>query len=214
MDNFGIEFGAIALAHALAVASPGPDFALMVRQSLRHGRATAMRTAWGIGSGIVVHVSLAVIGIGVLVRSSPPLFTSLRLSGAAYMLWLAWRSFRSNPMPDIDEAVDNVAVGAQRGAWRRGFLTNVLNPKAALFFVALYSVVVSSTTPLWAQAIYGGWMVVGTATWFSLVAVLFTQPALRRSYLRSSVWVDRAMGLIFVAFAMNLLWFEVNASRH
>lgn len=208
-QNLWIEFGAIAVAHGLAVASPGPDFALMVRQSLRFGRATAIRTAWGIGSGITVHVTLAIVGVGVLVRSSPVAFTGMRLLGAAYLLWLAWLSFRSRPGGDVLESDDTDGRVAERGSWRRGFLTNVLNPKAALFFVALYSVIVSATTPVWVQAIYGAWMVVWTAAWFTLVAILFTQPALRRSYLRSSVWVDRAMGLIFVAFAINLLWFRI-----
>jgi threonine/homoserine/homoserine lactone efflux protein len=86
----------------------------------------------------------------------------------------------------------------------------VLNPKAALFFVTLYTVLVSPETPRWVQAGYGTWMALWTAGWFSLVAVLFTQPALRRAYLRGSVWVDRCLGLVFVGFAVNLLRFELS----
>lgn len=88
-----IEFGAIALAHGLAVASPGPDFALIVRQSLRYGRATAVRSALGIGCGVAVHAGYSVWGLGVLVRDSPAAFALLKIAGAAYLAWMGVRAW-------------------------------------------------------------------------------------------------------------------------
>lgn len=204
-----LEFGAIALAHGLAVASPGPDFTLILRQSLRHGRATAVRSALGIGCGILVHVSYALLGLGLLVRNSPALFGALKIAGAAYLAWMGWRALRSNG-PAEDLLVEKETSAApRRGAWRRGFLTNVLNPKAALFFVTLYTVLVSPETSRGWQAIYGAWMAVGTFGWFSFVAMVFTRPKLRAGYLRMGVWVDRALGLVFLGFAVNVLLAKV-----
>ncbi len=204
--NLWLEFGAVALAHGLAVASPGPDFALMVRQSLRHGRATAIRTAIGIGCGITVHVALALLGLTLLIRNSPTAFAVLKVCGGAYLIWLGWLALRSGGSSELTPEPEVRGKSAQRGSWRRGFLTNVLNPKAALFFVTLYTVLVSPETPRSVQAGYGLWMVVWTAAWFSLVAVLFTQAALRQSYLRASKWIDRALGLVFWGFAVNLFF--------
>ncbi len=199
-----IEFGAIAVAHGLAVASPGPDFTLILRQSLRYGRATALRSASGIGCGILVHVSYALLGLGLVVRNSPTVFGVLKVLGAAYLAWMGWRALRSRG-PGEMVVEEGVSSGPKRGAWRRGFLTNVLNPKAALFFITLYTVLVSPETSRGWQAVYGAWMAIWTFGWFSLVALVFTRPALRRSYLRMGVWVDRALGLVFIAFAVNVL---------
>ena len=88
MPDLWFEFGQIVLAHALAVASPGPDFALVLRQSLVHGRKTAIATSFGIGAGILVHVTYSLLGVGLLLKSSPLAFTFLKFVGAAYLGWL------------------------------------------------------------------------------------------------------------------------------
>lgn len=203
-----IEFGAVAVAHMLAVASPGPDFTLILRQSLRFGRVTARRSALGIGCGILVHVSYAVLGLGLVFRNSATAFEVLRWAGAGYLIWLGWLSIRSKGMdPSALQEIDETK--AQPGSWRRGFLTNVLNPKAALFFITLYSVMVSPETSKWSQGVFGLWMAAWTALWFTFVAMVFTRPSWRQGYARMSVWVDRVLGIVFWGFALNLLVREI-----
>lgn len=208
-SSLWIEFGSLALAHALAVASPGPDFALMLRQSLRYGRPTALRTAWGIGCGISVHVAVALFGFGLVIRTTPGAFTVLKVLGAGYLLWLGARALLSQGSPDLDADAGETSTTPQRGAWRRGFMTNALNPKAALFFITLYAVLVSPETPRWVQGLYGLWLAGWTVAWFTLVGIFFTQPKLRAAYGRAAVWVDRCLGLVFIGFALNLLWAEL-----
>lgn len=203
-QSLWIEFGAVAVAHVLAVASPGPDFTLILRQSLRFGRATARRSALGIGCGILVHVSYSVLGLGLVLKNSATAFEVLRFAGVGYLIWLGWLSIRSGgldptELSEIDEAA------ARPGSWRRGFLTNVLNPKAALFFIMLYTVMVRPETSKWLQGAFGLWMAAWTAVWFTLVAMVFTRPAWRLGYARMSVWVDRLLGVVFWGFALNLL---------
>lgn len=207
MQSYWAEFGAITLAHLLAVASPGPDFAMVLRQSLTHGRRTAVWTSFGIGAAILLHVSYSLLGIGLVLRSSPVAFSVLKYAGATYLAWVGVQALR-NARPR--SAADPVAAGVpralptDRAAWTAGFLTNALNPKATLFFVALFPVVVSPTTPRLVQAGYGGWMALATIAWFSFVSVVFTQPATRRAFLRWSHWIDRALGVVFLAFAVGL----------
>ena len=88
MHGYWAQFAKIAVAHMLAVASPGPDFAMVVRQSLAHGRRAAVWTSIGIGSAILVHVSYALLGIGILLRTYPLAFEVMEFVGAGYLAWI------------------------------------------------------------------------------------------------------------------------------
>lgn len=201
------EFTTLAVLHALAVISPGPDFAIVLRQSVVHGRRVALATSAGIGSGIVVHVLYSVLGLGLLLRTSPRVLEVIQIVGAAYLLWLGIQSLRARPRSDVaaeaSPQVDASGVGVRR-AFITGFLTNATNVKATWFFLSVFTVVVSPQTPRWLQGAYGAWMAVTTTLWFSLVSFGFSQPAVRRAFLRRGHWFDRAMGVILIALAVRL----------
>jgi len=202
--SYAAEFLLVASAHLLAVASPGPDFALVLRQSIRHGRATAIRTSLGIGSGILFHVMYSVLGLALLIRGSETVFTAVKYAGALYLIWIGLKALLARPYPE-PSATGEGSNSPRRGAYVEGLLVNILNPKAMLFFIALFSVGVSPTTPLVVQVGYGLWMALATAAWFSLVSVFFTQPAVRARFQRAGHWFDRGMGLVFLALAVRLL---------
>ncbi len=209
MHDYWLEFSKVALAHLLAVASPGPDFALVLRQSLAHGRKTAVWTSVGVGAGILLHVVYSVLGLGLLIKGSELWFGVVKFAGAAYIAWLGVQALRARPREAQAEAGANGRPEARaepsaRAAWTTGFLTNALNPKVTLFFLSLFVMVVSPQTPKWVQAGYGLWMAAATAGWFSLVAVLFTQEPVRRRFLRHGHWIDRALGGVFLLFALKL----------
>ena len=88
MHGYWAQFVRIAIAHLLAVLSPGPDFAMVVRQSLAHGRRAAVWTSIGIGSAILLHVTYSLLGIGLLLRSSHAAFTAVKFAGAGYLAWI------------------------------------------------------------------------------------------------------------------------------
>lgn len=199
------EFLTIVVAHALAVASPGPDFAIVLRQSLAHGRRTAVWTSLGIGAGITVHITYALLGIGLLLKGSVTAFHVLKYTGAAYLAWIGVQSLRTKPRDPATLALGaEVAPPADRSAFVLGFLTNVLNPKATMFFLALFPVAVSPTTPKLVQAGYGVWIILYTAAWFCFVSVVFTRPEVRGRFLRHGHWIDRALGVLFLGFAASL----------
>lgn len=202
--SYAAEFLLVTSAHLLAVASPGPDFALVLRQSIKHGRATAIRTSLGIGSGILFHVTYSVLGLALLIRGSETVFTAVKYSGALYLIWIGLKALLARPYSESPTAGEG-SNSPRRGAYVEGLLVNILNPKAMLFFIALFSVGVSPTTPLVVQVGYGLWMALATAAWFSLVSVFFTQPAVRVRFQRAGHWFDRGMGLVFLALAVRLL---------
>ncbi len=205
MHGLGWEFVQVALAHLLAVASPGPDFAIVLRQSLAHGRRTAIITALGVGTAILLHVGYSLLGLGLLIRGSALWFNAAKYAAAAYLAWVGVQALRAKPR-GADAAERAPVPPAARGAFAAGFLTNALNPKCTLFFLSLFALVVSPGTPRLVQAAYGLWMAVATAGWFALVAVVFTHERVRGPFLRHVHWVDRALGVVFLAFAASLVF--------
>ena len=212
MTNYWPEFLLVALAHLVAVASPGPDFAMVLRQSITFGRRPAIWTSIGIGTGIFLHVAYSLLGIGLLVRSSVLAFNILKWLGAIYLAWIGQKALRARPFVNGTAAGGNAtagAVGAQpppgrRAAFVTGFLTNALNPKATLFFVSLFSVVINPRTPVIVQSAYGVWMALATMGWFTLVSLFFSQERVRAAFLRCGHWFERAMGVILLALGLRL----------
>src|ERR1041384_8220321 len=97
MHDYWIEFSKVALAHLLAVASPGPDFAIVLKQSLGRGRRPAIWTAIGVGTAISVHVTYSLLGLGLLIRSSELWFNVAKFAGAAYIAWIGAQSLLARP---------------------------------------------------------------------------------------------------------------------
>lgn len=212
MQINGAEFATVALVHLLAVASPGPDFAVVLRQALMQHRANALWTAVGIGLGILVHVAYSLLGIGLIIQQSVMLFTALKAVGALYLTWIAIQCLQSKPTKlDTGEAMPTAQTAGK--AFRLGFLTNMLNPKATLFFVSLFSVVISPATPVATQTFYGVYMALATGLWFAMVALFFTLPAVRRAFARFGHWLDRLMGGVLLLLAGRLVMSSVSAGE-
>ncbi|KOR09227.1 lysine transporter LysE [Stutzerimonas stutzeri] len=207
---YWMEFMSVALVHLLAVASPGPDFAVVVRESVAQGRRAGSWTALGVGCGIFVHVAYSLLGIGLIVSQSIVLFNLFKWLAAAYLVYLGWRALRARPMSL--EAIDGANAPVARSAWRAfviGFVTNGLNPKATLFFLSLFTVVISPDTPLLVQAGYGLYLAGATALWFLLVAWLFSRGRVRAGFARMGHWFDRLTGAVLIGLGARLALSEI-----
>lgn len=204
------EFFTVALIHLLAVASPGPDFAIVVRESVAFGRRAGMFTALGVGSGIFVHVAYSLLGIGLIVSQSIVLFNALKWLAAAYLLYIGVKALRAKPAdPASAEASLEAGARSPRAAFVAGFVTNGLNPKATLFFLSLFTVVIDPHTPLAVQGGYGIYLALATALWFCLVALLFSQRRVRAGFARLGHWFDRLMGAVLVGLGVKLAFSEM-----
>lgn len=210
-ENYWQEFLLIASAHLLAVASPGPDFAIVMRQSLIFGRKPAIVTSIGIGLAIFVHVAIALIGVGALIKSTPWLFTSIKIAGAVYLGYIGFQAIRATKSDGKSQELS--ADGEQMPlakAFRQGFITNVLNPKATLFFFSLFSSLISLTTPLKIQALYGIWMAFATGVWFVSLSLLLSQQRVRQFFANFGHWIDRILGVFLIGLALVLLFAKIN----
>ncbi|WP_175837647.1 LysE family translocator [Burkholderia anthina] len=186
----------------LAVISPGPDFAMVTRNSLMLSRRSGLLTAWGIGLGVTIHVSYTLLGVGLLIRQSLWLFNAVKLVGAIYLIYLGAKMLAARPA-DGRPATQAVPL-SDLAALRTGFLTNVLNPKTTVFIVSLFMQAVRPDTPLAIQIGYGLFIALAHAGWFSLVAVCFSADAVRDHLLSLRHWIDRTFGVLLVGFGVTL----------
>ncbi|MCF6302414.1 MAG: LysE family transporter [Devosiaceae bacterium] len=200
-----IEFFTIVGAFGIGAISPGPDFAMVLRQSIAYGRGAAIFTSAGIALAILVHGTYTLLGLGLIISQSIIVFSALKYVGAAYLIWLGYKAISAPPPiapTDLDQLKDQ-EMGA-RQAFGIGFLTNLLNPKAALFFLALFSTLVSAETALIFKASYFVAMAVLLFIWFALVSLFFTTPKVRKIFYRMGVWFNRATGVALILLALKL----------
>ena len=199
------ELLAVALITVLAVISPGADFAMVTRNSLLHGRRAGVLCAVGIALGVQVHVFYTMFGVGLLIAHAPALLHGIKLVGAAYLVWIGWKTLSASPLPGNETPANSTSPTLSAGAaLRMGFLTNALNPKTTLFVVSTYTQVVHPGTPLAAQFGYGLFMSAAHAAWFALVAAVFASGALRRSLLARQRVVDSVIGVILIGLGLAL----------
>ena len=192
--------------------TPGADMALVARSSAGQGWRAGAAAALGVGAGCGLHIATAALGLGALLASSTAAFALLRWVGAAYLVWLGWGLLRSRPASAADDGAAVVCNTAQ--AWRRmfwqGFLTNALNPKVALFFLAFVPQFIDTKTtqPAWAFVALGTVFVVNGTLVNLLIAM--TTAALRRrlgngpGLRRVGCWLNRGVGAAFVALGLRL----------
>ena len=207
------EFLIIAAIHILAVASPGPDFAIVLKQSLRYGRTTALYTSLGIATGILVHVAYSLVGIGLIIASNEDYFTVLKYIAAGYFLYIAWNGLRATK-PVLVNAESNESQSesvSNKKAFYTGFLINGLNVKATLFFVSLFSMVISPQTPVEIKLVYGIYMAIATAIWFGSLSYLLSHQSIRQRLVMKGYWLERVMGILLLVLAIELLMSDFKA---
>lgn len=211
LENFHLywlEFVTIAAVHLLAVASPGPDFAIVLKHSVIFGRRAALITSIGVGLGILVHVAYSLLGIGILIKTTPWLFQALSYLAAAYLLYLGFGAIRVKAPVQSEPgglSAEPVQI-SDRKAFMTGFLTNGLNPKATLFFLSVFAVAVSPQTPNGVKLIYGVYLSFATGLWFCALSYMLSSDKVRRFLGEKGYWFDRVMGLFLIALAIKLLW--------
>ncbi len=146
--------GTVTLIHILAVISPGPDFVVAIRNSLTYSRKTGVWTAVGFGLGIIIHVFYCIAGLGLIISKSIIVFNVIKYLGAAYLIYIGIKSIMAKTSHlNVKNATHKNDITVLE-AIKIGFLTNVLNPKATLFFLSLFTLVINPDTPLNIQLLY------------------------------------------------------------
>lgn len=202
--NYLPEFLAVAGVHLLAVMSPGPDFVLISRNSVIYSRKVGILSALGLALGITVHVTYSLIGIGLLISQSVVLFSVIKYLGAGYLIYIGIKSLRAQPAKLETERATAKKSMTSWQAVRTGFLTNVLNPKATLFFLALFTQVVHPETPKLIQSLYGLEMSLMTFVWFGAVALALSHPVIKNRFTKVQHYLERFFGACLIALGIKV----------
>lgn len=201
-------FLAVAFISLIAAISPGPDFFIVFRNSLVYSRKAGIMTTFGISAAIIIHLTYTLVGIGVLIAEDPFLFALVKYSGVAYLLYIGLKgiiaSFKPAPFVALEcsKASNQIAPSA---AFMQGFWTNLLNPKAAIFFISLFSQLIDASTPMLIAVAYGAinWSI--ALGWFILLSCLLTHQKVVGRIDRYRAYVDRVMGGVLMMLDFKML---------
>ncbi|MGB8667888.1 MAG: threonine export protein RhtC [Serratia inhibens] len=202
-------FLTVALVHLIALMSPGPDFFFVSQTAASRSRREAMMGVVGISLGIVVWAGVALMGLHLILQKMAWLHQIIMVGGGIYLCWMGWqllRSARSQSAQSVPAEEVKVALPKAGRSFIRGFLTNLSNPKAVIYFGSVFSLFVGDDVG--AGARWGLFLLIiaETFVWFSLVALVFALPAMRRGYQRLAKWIDGLAGVLFTGFGLHLIF--------
>ncbi|OSN08949.1 threonine transporter [Lonsdalea iberica] len=200
-------FLTVALVHFIALMSPGPDFFFVSQIGASRSRREAMMGVLGITLGVVVWAAIALMGLHLLLMQMAWLHRIITVGGGLYLCWMGWQLLRSARQKARQSEVAEVSVDLpQRGKFFiRGFVTNLSNPKALIYFGSVFSLFVGDSVGASARWGLFALISVETMAWFTLVAMVFALPAMRRGYQRLAKWVDGVAGILFAGFGIHLI---------
>ncbi|ENM5854707.1 LysE family translocator [Vibrio mimicus] len=204
----------LAGVHFIALLSPGPDVALVVQNATQRGRKTGVMIALGLSCGILIHLILSLTGISYLVKQQPLLFNLLQLAGGSYLLYLGIGALKAviatkactkaSVEPSTNLAIP--LLGNRRQAFAKGIMTNLLNPKALVFFVSLLSSLIPASMSVSGKVSAALILVSLSLIWFSSLAWLLTTPAMQQRMQRITRTVDGICALVFILAGGTILW--------
>lgn len=195
----------ITSIHLLAAASPGPDFILVSQQTLSNGKKSGLLCSLGIALGLSVHILYSSFGLAAVIANSQLALWLIKIIGGSYLICLGIKGIRAKRGTTVSINTENVSQQSNLKTISTGFLCNALNPKAPIYFVALFTMVLSPNMPLWQLAIYGSWMMFLQLLWFSAVVLLLSRPTVNAKFQRVGHWIDRILGSAMILMGIKIL---------
>jgi RhtB (resistance to homoserine/threonine) family protein len=208
------EFLLISTLHFLAVASPGPDLALVMRNSLMGSKKAGTWTAIGIGTGILVHVVLVLLGLGIVITRSEILYSLIRLAGAFFLLYIGLKTLthlissrRKSAQNDSEQekVVEIKSEISARHAFMSGLFTNLLNPKVILFFLGLFSSIITQNHPFYFQIICGLEVVLATTLYFIVIVNILSFERIQSLFRKIQNSVEAVFGIAMLTIGIYII---------
>lgn len=207
MNEFAI-LATLAGVHMVALLSPGPDFALVLQNATRYGRATGLAIALGLSLSILAHTILSITGISLLVHQHPQLFMWVQVAGGSVLMYLglsAIKGLLATTAP-VQTANDAPAVRGQKQAFWKGVLTNLFNPKALVFFISLMSTLVPASMSASGKAMAVAVVFLLSLGWFSSLAWLLSGSRVQQVLTKVAPVIDGLCALLFLLLGGAVVW--------
>ena len=202
------EILAVVLIHMLAVSSPGPDFFLEIKNTLQYSRKIGIYTGLGFALGNIFHISYSIFGVQ-YIENNPWLMNVVQVLGAIYLIFIGLQAFgiiksKLEVKKSEGEKEQKQTISTFE-AIKMGVITNLLNAKAALYFISIFTVVLPSDSPKALVFGSGLLMISITFIWFSLVAYFFTKPKIKSAYLKQEGLINKILGSVLIFFGLKLI---------
>lgn len=200
----------LLVVHTLAAASPGPDFVFVSQQTLANGRRAGLFCSLGIALGLSVHIAYSAFGLGAIVARSAELLFWVKIVGGSYLIYLGIKGLRAKASAGhMVEGIHRPGQTALKtiGA---GFLCNAFNPKAPIYFLSLFTLVLAPDMPLYQVGIFGLWIMLIQLCWFSFVVFILCIPSVNIRFQRAGHWIDRLLGGAMILLGLKVLVSKVN----
>ena len=207
----------LAVIHCIALISPGPDFAIIVKMATQQHRKTALACALGISIAILIHTLLSLVGISLMIRQSPLAYTLVQCVGVSYLAWMGFQALKSAigrfnaiaasthaPVQTVTSVVPDAPQKSVFNGFKVGLLTNLLNPKALIFFITLFTVLITPEVNLITKTAATVLLFSLSLIWFSLLAMVLSKPSIQVKLLNVSHIIDALVGIIFIGVSFTI----------
>ena len=208
-SNLMIMFLTVALAHFLALLSPGPDFVLVVKSAVRNDRSKAIGVAAGISTANALYIALCLAGVGALLASSVWVMISLKIIGGLFLLFLAIQALRAKRSAYAELSVDNDKIQYGKSSFIKefitGFMSGILNPKNLLFYLSLFTVVLTSDVGLAFKIALGVWMTLVVFFWDTAIIFMLSTNKARSRFTKLAYYIDKITGVILGVVGFSIV---------
>ncbi|PQQ27089.1 LysE family transporter [Photorhabdus hindustanensis] len=188
----------------LGMLSPGPDFFLVVKNAIRYQRSAAMMTVMGLIAAIACHMVYCVAGLAIVITTTPWLFNLMKYAGAAYLIWIGINSLFSRGGNTLTLDAQPRQIVTFKKAFMQGFLCNLLNPKATLFFLAIFTQLLNVNSgvgeKLWYASIIWGLAVI----YWPLLVILIQSAPVRRGLAKTQKVIDKLLGIVLIGLGVKV----------
>ena len=204
INTYIAEIIAVSTIAVFMAMLPGADFVMVTRTSISNGRLAGLYMSLGMSLSVCIHASYSIAGLAVVIANSAWLFSAIKYLGAAYLIYLAWQLLTTRDAVNKDQKNSTTQISPFI-ALRMGFTCNILNPKTSIFFLSIFTQVVSVDTPLIMQASYGLIIILAHFIWYSGVTLLLSHPNILPRFNRHKQKIDKIAGFVLMIIAINLI---------
>ena len=208
--NLTSIFITVALAHFLALLSPGPDFILVVKSAIRNKSKSAIGVAFGIALANAVYIGLCLIGVGSILAASIPIMITLKIIGGLFLIYLAYQALKARK-----SSYENLGAFENIGSRDRlysfwlefitGFMSGILNPKNLLFYLSLFTVVLTNDVSFSFKLGLGIWMTAVVFLWDAAIIFLLSTQQIRKRFTKIAFYIDKVTGVLLGLIGITIV---------
>jgi len=202
-------FLTVAIAHFLALLSPGPDFVIVIKSAMKNESKKAIGVAAGIASANAAYIALCLLGVGAILASSVIVLVTLKIIGGLFLIYLAVQALRAKKSAYASLSVDANEMEKSETTFAKefitGFMSGALNPKNLLFYLSLFTVVLTPDVGLMFKIGLGIWMTLVVFFWDVAIIYLLASDKVRKKFTRISYYIDKITGAILGVIGFTIV---------